>query len=98
MSGPASNKETMGRLAVYPGTFDPVTLGHLDIAARALHMCDRLVIAVGDNRNKNPLFSVEERIRLIQESIRNLVLNGRVKVDSFSGLLVRYAQQVGVTL
>jgi pantetheine-phosphate adenylyltransferase len=86
------------RIAVYPGTFDPVTLGHLDIAARALHMCDRLIIAVGDNRNKNPLFSVEERVALIHESLLGLELNGRVQVDRFSGLTVRYAQQVGATL
>lgn len=98
MSQPSPTKETKERLAVYPGTFDPVTLGHLDIAARALHMCDRLVIAVGDNRNKSPLFSVEERIKLIQACVANLGLNGRVKVDSFSGLTVSYAQEVGATL
>jgi pantetheine-phosphate adenylyltransferase len=55
------------RIAIYPGTFDPVTMGHLDIATRALSLCDRLVIAVGDNRNKSPLFTLEERISLIQE-------------------------------
>jgi len=98
MSQSSSIKETKERLAVYPGTFDPITLGHLDIAARALHMCDRLVVAVGDNRNKNPLFSVEERIALIRESLDALDLNGRVKVDRFSGLTVRYAQQVGAPL
>src|SRR5689334_1624287 len=98
MSEPASNMETKGRLAVYPGTFDPVTLGHLDIAARALNMCDYLVVAVGDNRNKSPLFSVKERMTLIQESLDSLGLNGRVKVDRFSGLTVRYAQHVGASL
>ncbi len=98
MSQPASNKETKERLAVYPGTFDPVTLGHLDIASRALNMCDNLVVAVGDNRNKNPLFSVKERITLIHESLDALGLNGRVRVDRFSGLTVRYAQKVGASL
>ena len=62
----SKTKFIQGRVAVYPGTFDPVTLGHLDIAARALHLCDTLVIAVGDNRNKSPLFTVEERITLLR--------------------------------
>lgn len=98
MSQPSTQLETRERIAVYPGTFDPVTLGHLDIATRALHMCDRLVIAVGDNRNKSPLFSVEERMRLIAESVEGRGLDGRVQVDSFSGLTVRYAQKVGASL
>src|SRR5829696_8968101 len=86
------------RIAVYPGTFDPVTLGHLDIAARALNLCDSLVVAVGDNRNKNPLFTVEERLTLIRDSLAAMELDGRVQVDSFSGMTVRYAQAVGATL
>src|SRR5947209_14280727 len=86
------------RIAIYPGTFDPVTLGHLDIAARALHLCDDLVVAVGDNRNKTPLFTLEERINLIRESLIAMGLDGRVRVDSFSGLTVRYAKQVGAGL
>ena len=88
----------MERIAVYPGTFDPITLGHLDIAARALRMCDRLVIAVGDNRNKTPLFTVAERVDLIQSSLRLMDLDGRIKVDTFRGLTVKYAQQVGATM
>src|SRR4051794_16249010 len=83
------------RIGIYPGTFDPITLGHLDIAARALHLCDTLVVAVGDNRNKSPLFSTEERLQLIHDSLREMGLDGRVRVDSFSGLTVRYAQQIG---
>ena len=86
------------RIAVYPGTFDPVTLGHLDIAARALHMCDSLVVAVGDNRNKNPLFTTEERIALIRESLEAAGIDGRVRVEYFSGLTVRYAREVGASL
>ena len=86
------------RVAVYPGTFDPITLGHLDIAARALHLCDSLVVAVGDNRNKSPLFSAEERVQLIRESLAALGLDGRVRVETFSGLTVRYARQVGASL
>jgi pantetheine-phosphate adenylyltransferase len=83
---------------VYPGTFDPITLGHLDIAARALHLCDNLVVAVGDNRNKSPLFSTEERVQLIRESLASMGIDGRVRVDTFSGLTVRYAHQVGAAL
>ncbi len=99
ISQPDNGETTPGiRIAVYPGTFDPMTLGHLDIANRALHMCDRLVVAVGDNRNKSPLFSVDERIALIRESLQNMGINGRVDVAHFSGLTVRYAQQVGASL
>ncbi len=86
------------RIAVYPGTFDPVTVGHLDIARRALNLCDRLVMAVGDNRNKNPLFSVEERMSLIRESLQDMGIDGRVTVTSYSGLTVHFAQQVGASL
>jgi pantetheine-phosphate adenylyltransferase len=86
------------RIAVYPGTFDPVTMGHLDIATRALHLCDQLIIAVGDNRNKNPLFTVEERIELIKCSLEALGINGRVQVNAYSGLTVKYAKEVGAHL
>lgn len=86
------------RIAVYPGTFDPVTLGHLDIAHRALKLCDRLIIAVGDNRNKSPLFTVEERIALIRESIGELGLDGQIEVAAYRGLTVTYAQEMGATL
>lgn len=86
------------RVAIYPGTFDPVTVGHLDIARRALNLCDRLVMAVGDNRNKNPLFGVEERLSLIRECLREMGIDGRVTVTSYSGLTVHFAQQVGDSL
>jgi pantetheine-phosphate adenylyltransferase len=90
--------DTGRRIAVYPGTFDPVTLGHIDIATRALLLCDTLVVAVGDNRNKSPLFSVDERIKLLEESFSNLGVDGRVRVESFRGLTVHYAQKVGASL
>jgi pantetheine-phosphate adenylyltransferase len=86
------------RIAIYPGTFDPITMGHLDIATRALHLCDKLIIAVGDNRNKNPLFTLDERIDLIRRSLESLNVDGRVEVSSYSGLTVQYARQVGATL
>ena len=97
MAGP-DKRRTAERIAIYPGTFDPVTFGHLDIASRALHLCDKLVIAVGDNRNKKPLFAVTERISLIRDALKSLDLDGRVRVEAFSGLTVRYAHQVGASL
>ena len=98
MLRPATHNSQNERVAIYPGTFDPVTMGHLDIAARALCLCDRLVIAVGDNRNKNPLFSVEERIQLISDSLDAMELDGRIEVTQYSGLTVHYAQQVGASM
>jgi pantetheine-phosphate adenylyltransferase len=86
------------RIAIYPGTFDPVTLGHLDIARRALTLCDRLIIAVGDNRNKSPLFTVDERIALIQQSLGELGLDGRITAAAYRGLTVKYAQENRATL
>ncbi len=86
------------RIAIYPGTFDPITLGHLDIAARALNLCDTLVVAVGDNRNKNPLFATEERIELIHESLAAAGIDGRIRVEHFAGLTVNYAKEVGARI
>jgi pantetheine-phosphate adenylyltransferase len=88
----------MERIAIYPGTFDPITMGHLDIASRALHLCDRLFIAVGDNRNKQPLFSIEERVELIREALEVLELDGRIQVKTYRGLTVKYAEEVGATM
>ena len=93
-----SQRDVGERIAVYPGTFDPVTLGHLDIATRAMQLCDRLVIAVGDNRNKNTLFSVEERVSLIRESLETLGLDGRIRADSYRGLTVTYAKELRARL
>ncbi len=96
---PTANGRRPGeRIAIYPGTFDPITMGHLDIAGRALHLCDKLIIAVGDNRNKSPLFTTEERIDLIRQALREMSIDSRVEVTAFSGLTVRYAQEVGATL
>lgn len=86
------------RIAIYPGTFDPITMGHLDIATRALTLCDHLIIAVGDNRNKSPLFSTEERIDLIRQSLAGLGVNGKISVTSYSGLTVKYAQEMGASM
>jgi len=81
------------KAAVYPGSFDPVTYGHLDIIRRAAYIFDELTISVLNNVKKTPLFSVEERVRILQEATKEMY---NVKVDSFSGLLVDYARQKGV--
>jgi pantetheine-phosphate adenylyltransferase len=79
-------------MAVYPGTFDPITNGHADIVRRALKLFDRVVVALADNPRKRPLFSGKERRRMINETLRN---DARVEVDSFSGLLVDYVRRRG---
>ncbi len=76
--------------AVYPGTFDPMTLGHLDIITRSAEMFDILIVAVLNNNQKNPLFSVEERVKILEEATKDIP---NVQVDSFSGLLCDYAAE-----
>jgi pantetheine-phosphate adenylyltransferase len=76
-------------IALCPGTYDPVTNGHLDIVRRASKMFDRVIMAVVENPAKAPLFDVEERVEMLRESVSDL---GNVEVDSFSGLLVDYAR------
>lgn len=86
-----------GRVAVFPGTFDPVTRGHLDIIARALLLCDRLIVAVADRHHKQTVFTASERVRMIEEALP-AKLRGRVSVQPFSGLLVDLARQTGVRI
>ncbi|MEW8971138.1 pantetheine-phosphate adenylyltransferase [Mesobacillus jeotgali] len=81
----------MARVAVCPGSFDPITLGHLDIITRAAKVFDELYVVVLNNSSKKPLFSVEERIELIEQVTKGIA---NVKVDSFQGLLVDYAESV----
>jgi pantetheine-phosphate adenylyltransferase len=82
-------------IALCPGTFDPVTNGHIDVVERAAGLFDRVVVAVIDNPNKEPLFTVEERIAMLGESVSGLGLSN-VEVASFDGLLVDYARDRGV--
>ena len=78
------------KTAVYPGTFDPITYGHIDIIKRALNVFDKVIIAISVDSTKNPLFTVEERIKMISESVKDIQ---RIEIDSFSGLLVDYAKK-----
>ena len=81
-----------GLLGIYPGTFDPVTNGHLDIIQRSARIVSRLIVAVLRNEEKAPLFTVEERMDMLREAVRDVP---NVEVDSFHGLLVSYARLKG---
>lgn len=76
--------------AVYPGSFDPVTYGHLDVIRRASEMFDVLVVSVLNNKTKSPLFSVEERVKILKEATKDIP---NVEVDSFTGLLINYVAE-----
>jgi pantetheine-phosphate adenylyltransferase len=76
------------RIAVYPGTFDPITYGHIDVVNRAAQLFPRVIVLVAQNATKTPLFSAEERIAMIREIFRT---NSRIEVDTFDGLLMTYA-------
>lgn len=76
--------------AIYPGSFDPVTYGHLDIIKRAAKVSDKLIVAVLENDRKTPLFTVEERVSMLKRAVKNLK---NVEVRSFSGLTVDFARQ-----
>ena len=82
----------MNQIAIYPGAFDPTTKGHEDLISRSLHFVERLIVAVAASTTKNPLFSVEERVSLLQEIVAD---EERVEVRSFDGLLADFAQEVG---
>jgi pantetheine-phosphate adenylyltransferase len=81
------------RVCIYPGSFDPITNGHMNLIERALHIFDKVIIAVANNPDKDPLFTTEEKKEMIQTAVEN---NPRVIVDSFDGLLVDYARSKGV--
>lgn len=83
----------MRHSAIYPGTFDPLTLGHLDLIERASHIFDRVIVAVVVNSRKHTVFSAEERVAMVKASTKHLA---NVKVESFDGLLVAYARRKGI--
>ncbi|MCB1236899.1 MAG: pantetheine-phosphate adenylyltransferase [Verrucomicrobiae bacterium] len=80
------------RIALYPGSFDPIHNGHLDVIERAAHLCERVVVAVAQNIGKEALFSIEERVDLIEEATRHL---DSVEVAAFEGLLVDFYARIG---
>lgn len=88
----------MKRIGIYPGTFDPITKGHLHIIQRASNLVDHLIVAVAGNQKKNPLFSAQERLSLVEEDISNLYDKGcDISVESFEELLISYAHKKGAT-
>lgn len=85
----------MATLAICPGSFDPITYGHLDIIERGAKIFDHVIVAVFNNRSKNPLFSVEERMELLKEVTKDF---DNVSIDESSGLLMDYAQEKGANV
>lgn len=81
----------MSKLAICPGSFDPITYGHLDIIERGARIFDQVIVAVFNNQSKSPLFTVEERMKLIQESTKHI---SNVSVDASDGLLIDYATKI----
>lgn len=84
----------MNRIAVYPGSFDPVTNGHIDIIERAAKIFDAVYVAVIRNPEKSPLFSIDERVGMLKASLK---ARKKIRIDSFDGLLVEYARAVKAT-
>lgn len=82
----------MKKIAVYPGTFDPITNGHSDLVSRAARMFDRIILAIAENAEKSPLFSLDERIELANHALRRI---DSVEVVGFSGLLIDFAREAG---
>jgi len=83
--------------AIYPGTFDPLTFGHLNIIARASLICNRLIVGIAENSGKDPLFSLEERLEMAQQQINKMYQSGdikqEIKVEAFTGLLTDFAHK-----
>ena len=94
-AGVDSSRVPNSRIAIYAGSFDPITRGHEDLIHRSLEFVDTLVVAVATNASKSPLFSIEERVALIRESLGN---DEHIQVRSFGGLTVDFAREVGASL
>jgi pantetheine-phosphate adenylyltransferase len=83
------------KIAVYPGTFDPLTLGHVDIIRRGAHLVDKLVIGVTTNPSKEPMFSVDERLAMVRREVKGIP--GNIEVVEFDSLLMEFAERQGAT-
>ena len=88
----------MTRTGVYPGTFDPITNGHLDIIERAVKLVDRLVIGVALNRAKGPTFTLEERVEIVREETSRFAGRTQIEVMSYENLLMEFAQDIGAAM
>jgi pantetheine-phosphate adenylyltransferase len=86
------------RVGLYPGTFDPITNGHLDIIGRAVKLVDRLTIGVAVNRDKGPLFSLEERVDMVVRETRGLAGGAVIEVRPFENLLIHFAEECGANI
>jgi len=85
----------MTRIALYPGTFDPITNGHLDIVSRAVKLVDKLVIGVAINQDKKPLFTLDERVEMIEAEVSQIDSSTVIEVRPFEGLLMHFAEEIG---
>jgi len=86
------------RTGVYPGTFDPITLGHMDIIRRAAHLVDRLVIGVTTNPSKSPMFTVEERLAMVEREVAAVTDGAALSVVAFDSLLMDFAETQGASM
>lgn len=80
------------KIAIYPGTFDPITYGHIDLIKRAAKIFDKVVVAIAHNKSKGVLFSVEERVEMLKDAVKGIP---NVVVDDFDGLVVKYVKKMG---
>ena len=85
------------KVAIYPGTFDPITKGHIDIIVRSIKFVDKLIIAVSNNNKKNTLFKINERVEMVKEVLQDEKISN-IEVDSFDGLLMTYASKKNASI